>query len=339
MVGHVRVGCVALALRRFGSVGRGGYTLKELFAVVAVVAILCAIASPLIQAAREESRRNRCVDNLKILGVALHNHHDDQGYFPPSSDLPLEGAVPGNADTAGWSWRTRLLPFAGHSLSFELDHDMTPVDPHYALAKIQIPLHSCPSAGGGPYAGASEYTRAGGEFAVSNYVALGASTRQRLYGDAPDGVMFPQSRVRFRDMVDGSSNTLAVCETRETDYAAWVDGTVAAVFAVTRVTDGVADPASITEKDFVIQQPGSFLNVDESRGIRTTVAIGRKLQSVYDENAFAAPWRFGPSSHHKGVVNHLFADGSVRGVMEDVDVNLYLHLVTYAGKDPVGEFL
>ena len=215
---------------------------------------------------------------------------------------------------------------------------MTPVDPHYALAKIQIPLHSCPSAGGGPYAGASEYTRAGREFAVSSYVALGASTRRRLYGDAPDGVMYPQSRVRFRDVVDGSSNTVMVCETRERDYAAWVDGTVAAVFALTRVTDGHADPASITEKDFVVQQPGSYLNVDSSRDVDTTLAIGRRPPFIYDKNAFAAPWRLGPSSHHKDVVNHLYADGSVRGVTEHVDVDLYLHLVTRAGKDPVGGF-
>jgi prepilin-type N-terminal cleavage/methylation domain-containing protein len=86
-----------------------GFTLVELLVVIAIIGILVALLLPAIQAAREAARRNQCINNLKNLGLALHNHHDIHHRLPLASDQPY-GQSAGSA-TAGYSWIVGLLPF------------------------------------------------------------------------------------------------------------------------------------------------------------------------------------------------------------------------------------
>lgn len=115
--------------------GRHGFTLIELLVVIAIIAILVALLLPAVQQAREAARKATCKNNLKQIGLAMHNFHDVYHYFPPTMGAAFDmtatpPAVMGNGTTdayRGVSWMTYLLPLHGPSQSGRgrgiLEHD------------------------------------------------------------------------------------------------------------------------------------------------------------------------------------------------------------------------
>ena len=87
-----------------------GFTLIELLVVIAIIAVLIALLLPAVQAAREAARRVQCVNNLKQMGMALHNYHDALSVFPPGY-IAASKFIDGETDTSpGWSWASMILP-------------------------------------------------------------------------------------------------------------------------------------------------------------------------------------------------------------------------------------
>lgn len=189
---------------------------------------------------------------------------------------------------------------------------------------------------------------------VTSYVALSAShntslTRQvdpdfQLAGGKqhPNGVMYPGSKTTFKGMKDGNSNTVIVCETREPTYSAWYDGTTAGVVGLQ------GDIPS--NSDFFVQAESTdpettYGNPRET--VRTALNYGDGQSEFYMKGVapFAKQtkpdgkeWRFGPSSEHPWVVNHLFGDASVQAVSAGIAPTVYMHLITRAGGEPVNDF-
>src|SRR6188508_1570927 len=100
---------------------RRGFTLIELLVVIAIIAVLIAILLPAVQQAREAARKSQCKNNLKQIGLALHNFHDVRGYFPPANAMPYQVDTSGNPTTwynsgvnddtlMGLGWMAYLLP-------------------------------------------------------------------------------------------------------------------------------------------------------------------------------------------------------------------------------------
>ncbi len=146
---------------------RRGFTLVELLVVIAIIGVLVGLLLPAIQAAREAARRNSCVNNMKQLGLALHNHLDSIKRFPLASTEPrihAPGAtgVPGTGTPEGYSWLVKCLPYIEENVlyknleqtsrNFELAlWDATNTEPtddiHMTTSAINSLL--CPSYGGG----------------------------------------------------------------------------------------------------------------------------------------------------------------------------------------------
>lgn len=301
------------------------FTLVELLVVIAIIGLLVALLLPAVQAAREAARRIQCTNNLKQISLALHNYENALRVFPPSStsrfgagvwNYPASGPTDPNIHLH--SFASLLLPYLEQAnLADAINYNVSALDPANRNIASQIPpFYRCPSYAGKAYSEDPLYVTTAGynRFAIRNYAVLGARTVIGLSGAMPaDGLMFPGSRTGFRDVPDGTSNTIAFAETREERSAVWIDGTSAALAA--RWTD-LTSPTLAGNTVSINYTPyfpgGVFPN-----------SIGQA---------------YGPSSFHPGGAQHAFVDGSVTFLSQTMDVTVYDALTTRAGGDVVGSY-
>src|SRR5829696_3724580 len=123
---------------------RRAFTLVELLVVIAIIGILVALLLPAIQAAREAARRSQCKNNLKQIGLALHNYESARGSFPPGF-VSRAATVDGPGLGPGWGWATHILPYLEEStLNIDLKREIT--DPLYDEIRIKpFSIFRCPT--------------------------------------------------------------------------------------------------------------------------------------------------------------------------------------------------
>jgi prepilin-type N-terminal cleavage/methylation domain-containing protein len=184
---------------------RRGFTLIEVLVISAITAVLLALFLPAVAEAQEEARKNQCKNHLKQMGLAMHNYHDTHKTFPPG----WVSQKPDAAEGPFFGWGSFLLPFVEQAplynqLTFSaFKHNREP------LLKTVILVFRCPSD---PMADLNPLR---GDWATSSY--SGNAGDERLPGslDTPEkmnGIMWRNSRVRLRDILDGTSNTFLMGE-------------------------------------------------------------------------------------------------------------------------------
>lgn len=210
---------------------RDGFTLVELLAVIAIIAVLVGLLLPAVQSARESGRRTTCANNLKQLGLALQNHVQQFGHFPRGMETWVNDAGPLDAKGRGganmrWSWFVRVLPFAEQRSLYDqqwdyysrIDWYTTNYCSYDALPgkATAVPMFMCPSDPANPKVETGLGWPANQQGFHGNYVLNAGSTAFNPAGPASsaklNGLVFPLSAITPGHIRDGLSQTLVASE-------------------------------------------------------------------------------------------------------------------------------
>ncbi len=262
---------------------RRGFTLVELLVVIAIIGILISLLLPAVQAAREAARRISCLNNLRQIGVGMHNYHNALGCFPSGG---IEHRWMINPDTGApfgltgrqLAWSAFLLPYVEQStISDKLDFSKPFDAPQNAAAAAAVlSIYICPSvpqgsqlqSGRGP-------CRYGGIY----------GERITSPNNPPKGVMLYDRTISISEIHDGTSSTLMISEDSEFEDGQWING------------------LNVFDQAFAINQAPAFENDIRSK--------------------------------HPGGANGLFCDGSVRFLLEALELKTLAAICTRAGEEVI----
>lgn len=290
-----------------------GFTLIELLVVIAIIGVLVALLLPAVQQAREAARRTQCRNNLKQIGIALHNYHDQAGSFPP-------GTIFGDQD---YGWATFLLPSLDQANlynQFDFNNYGSVITSNSVYTERSLPLvpgvtdtvlpaFLCPTnsmltrspirPGAGSPSGASL-----GGFGRTDYkgcLGSGGAAITGMFGK----IKATYRPTRIRDVLDGTSNTFAVGE-GYTKFARAIDG-----------------PTHPNVGDFPVwigtnnQHQNVIAETSVAHIPNGGAALAVTVLNQFDD-CFA--------SLHTGGVMFLFADGSVRFISDNINMQTYSYL-------------
>lgn len=272
---------------------RPAFTIVELMVVLAIIGVMLALLLGALQRVRGAAERLQCAVHLQQIGLALHQYHDSQGSLPPGCSYE-----DGKAAQPAMSWMTRLLPYLDQnalwqeSLGAYAQNPLFQSPPHFPIISRVMPIFSCPS---------DSRLLVAKDFGT---VTIGLTSYLGVEGSdqtSEDGLLYRDSAVRFVEIRDGLSNTLAVGErppSADQSFGWWYGG----------------------------------IGQQQHSGSCDTVLSARETNSIgFRYSCPPGPYHYGPGqimdqcamfhfwSLHIGGGNFLFADGSVRFLNYNVD--------------------
>ena len=322
-----------------------GFTLIELLVVIAIIAILIALLLPAVQQAREAARRTQCRNNMKQMGLALHNYHDNNNKFPLGELYPYNG-----------NWKARILPFMDQgplynnftwaSSSFHSNSSSTFVA---ALSGTIVPALNCPS---------SPLPRLGNVSGTDNVLNAQLHCYTGVMGAYPDpagrtaecldtgawgsfacanGLLLVNETVGIRDNTDGTSNTIIVGEQsgdvagddmRANYWGGWCGTSFNVGSQAAPVTSAATGTTMVSSGTTTLRYAP---NADQGATTALTCVTGSGCDFNYRHNTPL-------NSYHEGGVHVLMADGAVRFLSENISLVTYRQLGVRDDGQVVGEY-
>jgi prepilin-type N-terminal cleavage/methylation domain-containing protein/prepilin-type processing-associated H-X9-DG protein len=359
-------------VRQSSASARPGFTLIELLVVIAIIAVLISLLLPAVQSAREAARRAQCTNNLKQIGLGLHNYESANGSFPPSGESTNFNLTPPKTQfvDGGWNALARILPFmeggsSFNALNFNVDYNEA-TGMNFTGASTVVAVYLCPSSTRQPDGGhdgvdpndpiTQLYGRGYGydDYGPTCYTDIDPLGQKGADGNTypatpfrnklsrADGLLH-QGKTRIGEITDGTSNTIMIGEDagRDPRYLSpysegYYDGT-----SNPRPLLGQGPAGGLTPA----RRYWRWAEPDTSYGV--SGQPNNKFRPSYEQTA----WQLPPgllgtagnnagandelSSFHPGGVNALYGDGSVRFLKDTVAVTTLRSLVTLKGGEVV----
>jgi len=334
---------------------RVGFTLIELLVVIAIIGVLVALLLPAVQQAREAARRSQCRNNLKQVGLALHNYHDAFGRFPPESIWAYTPIGSTTKLPRNFSWIVMLLPYVDQAPMYNSINFSMPIwgqidSSGQTIVSRQLPVVTCPSDPG--------VGNAPNGMSWTNYSGAEGFDWWPRNGDPMGGVFTLNHATSINEIPDGTSNTIAVGETCTAGYSGggWQTTgrgklNVGTANSFTRAAL-VSPPYSDSQGSAGMGYPAP----DGSASPQPSFVFWKTNPNMYKSTYLHSfginnEWQ-GASSNHIGGAHFLMSDGAVRFINQNVsyigEANATINytrgggvwgaLNTKSGSEVVGDF-